>query len=188
MDVDLVDQGSGQSCPNSQINVINQHSRLMDEDSRSLDGPILSPPSQDHCDDLIQSSSAGAAQTEFLYAASECNNSTITGTSSAPNVSPTRPSSHPSTVGHIQFCTETRSLVFRCVHPRCRDRPFRRPFEFERHYNSIHAAVKTIFWCPSAGCNRGTGKRPFPRKDKMMDHARKVHGIEVGNKENEMVE
>jgi hypothetical protein len=45
-----------------------------------------------------------------------------------------------------------------------------------RHYDGLHAVNKKEFWCPVPGCER---RKSFPRKDKMMDHARKVQGVSV---------
>ncbi|KAH7082261.1 hypothetical protein FB567DRAFT_102971 [Paraphoma chrysanthemicola] len=180
-DVDRAGLTPGPSYLGSQNDVTAQQSTLMNEGSRHLNRPGVWLPTRDHSLDLIQSTSASAAQTASVDAASEYNRSMV---NSAANISPTRSSpSQTSTIGHIQLCTETRGLVFRCVHPRCRVRPFRRPYEFERHYSNIHAAVKKEFWCPGPGCSRGNGKRPFTRKDRMMDHARKVHGIEIRKEE-----
>jgi hypothetical protein len=38
-----------------------------------------------------------------------------------------------------------------------------------------------LFWCPVFQCERsaGTGRRPFPRKDKMKEHTLKIHGIHL---------
>lgn len=80
----------------------------------------------------------------------------------------------------VQATTSSNALVFRCSHPDCRRRTFGRWGEFNRHYNGSHASDKTVFWCPVAGCSRseakGTSNRPFPRKDRMMDHVMKIHG------------
>ncbi|KAH7070566.1 hypothetical protein BKA63DRAFT_555667 [Paraphoma chrysanthemicola] len=104
---------------------------------------------------------------------------------SRPDSSICPPSSSSSSSSSSDVCTvratnNPRVFVFRCSLPRCRRRTFGRWCDFDRHYNGAHAAVKTVFWCPVADCprNEDEGTRPFPRKDKMMDHARKVHGIE----------
>ncbi|KAH7082263.1 hypothetical protein FB567DRAFT_102980 [Paraphoma chrysanthemicola] len=105
---------------------------------------------------------------------------------SGPNSSISPPSSSSSsTSSSPDVCTvratnNPRVFVFRCILPRCRRRTFGRWCDFDRHYNGAHAAIKTVFWCPAVDCprNEDEGTRPFPRKDKMMDHARKVHGIE----------
>jgi hypothetical protein len=94
------------------------------------------------------------------------------------------PLSKSSVIGHIHFSNDAKGLVFQCIHPRCRSKSFRRPYEFDRHYNSAHAIVKTMFWCPVEGCSRSNGHRPFPRKHRMMDHAWKIHGIDGGGEVN----
>jgi hypothetical protein len=79
----------------------------------------------------------------------------------------------------VHATTNPKHFVFHCIHPRCHGRTFTRWYHFDRHYNGAHAAEKTVFWCPVRGCSRsegGTG-RPFPRRDKMIDHAAKMHGI-----------
>ncbi|KAH7082255.1 hypothetical protein FB567DRAFT_630661 [Paraphoma chrysanthemicola] len=83
----------------------------------------------------------------------------------------------------VQNTDNPRVFVFRCTAPRCRRRIFSRWYDFNRHYNGTHAVEKTVFWCPVAGCVRGEdeGHRSFPRRDKMMDHALKIHGLDERN-------
>ncbi|KAH7070558.1 hypothetical protein BKA63DRAFT_493581 [Paraphoma chrysanthemicola] len=83
----------------------------------------------------------------------------------------------------VQTTDNPRVFVFRCTAPRCRRRVFGRWYDFNRHYNGTHAVEKTVFWCPVAGCIRGEdeGHRSFPRRDKMMDHALKIHGLDERN-------
>jgi hypothetical protein len=71
----------------------------------------------------------------------------------------------------------TDTMTFHCQVPGCSNHFARWP-DFLRHYNGAHAIVKKVYWCPSVGCIRsqGPGNVPFPRKDKMLDHARQVHG------------
>jgi hypothetical protein len=68
-----------------------------------------------------------------------------------------------------------RKLV-ECGFPEC-DRTFSRLPDLKRHYNGTHASEPTLFWCPIAGCDRSAGNRPFPRKDKMTEHARTKHNL-----------
>jgi len=80
----------------------------------------------------------------------------------------------------IKPTANPKVFVFRCTDLFCYDRTFTRWPDFLRHYNGAHAAEKTLFWCPISCCDRSEGEnnRPFPRKDRMMDHALKIHGIE----------
>jgi hypothetical protein len=80
----------------------------------------------------------------------------------------------------VQPTPNPRVFVFRCTFPRCRAKTFRRWADFHRHYNGAHASEKTVFWCPVEQCSRSEsrGHRGFPRKDKMMVHVEKMHGVE----------
>lgn len=62
---------------------------------------------------------------------------------------------------------------FVCQMQGCSGR-YNRWCDFLRHYDGTHAVVKKEIWCPSNACRR---KKAFPRKDKMKDHARKIHGF-----------
>jgi hypothetical protein len=64
-----------------------------------------------------------------------------------------------------------RSL--RCDFPECHGQSFNRTADFDRHFIQLHAPTKPEFWCPMPGCPR---EEPFPRKDKMLDHAKTRHG------------
>jgi hypothetical protein len=66
---------------------------------------------------------------------------------------------------------------FKCVVQGCYRRSFGRQAELRRHYYGAHTN-KLGYWCETAGCPRSKemGYRPFPRKDKLMSHVRKVHG------------
>ena len=64
-----------------------------------------------------------------------------------------------------------------CSWPKC-TKTFTRQPDLDRHRDTIHLKTKQ-FWCTAPGCNRSESyagvKRPFPRKDKLNDHVRKVH-------------
>ncbi|KAF2628064.1 hypothetical protein BU25DRAFT_490721 [Macroventuria anomochaeta] len=77
----------------------------------------------------------------------------------------------------VSRLNDTDTKAFACQFPECGGRYTRWP-DFLRHYDGAHAVEKKEIWCPSTQCDRG---RPFPRKDKMMDHARKVHGLYIEN-------
>ncbi|KAF2125840.1 hypothetical protein P153DRAFT_94865 [Dothidotthia symphoricarpi CBS 119687] len=72
------------------------------------------------------------------------------------------------------------TAVFSCQSPGCAGRTFSRWPDFKRHYDGAHALEKTIYWCHVSECERSEadGKSPFPRKDKMKDHVRKVHSMD----------
>jgi hypothetical protein len=80
----------------------------------------------------------------------------------------------------VQAINNGRGFVFFCLYPKCQGKKYGRWYDFNRHYNGAHAPEKTAFWCRVAECNRSEGSRnrPFPRRDKMMDHAAKMHSIE----------
>jgi uncharacterized C2H2 Zn-finger protein len=84
-----------------------------------------------------------------------------------------------SNVCTVQPTPDSRVFVFRCTFSRCRAKTFGRWADFHRHYNGAHAFEKTVFWCPVEQCSRseGGGHRGFPRKDKMMVHVEKMHGV-----------
>jgi hypothetical protein len=96
------------------------------------------------------------------------------------------PAWSPSPVSSICVVQPTcgpQTFAFQCTELQCYGRSYKRWYEFERHYNGIHAAEKTVHWCPIPECHRseGEGHRPFPRKHKMMDHAWKIHDIQEGD-------
>lgn len=80
----------------------------------------------------------------------------------------------------IRYMPATGRLMFVCSEPQCHGRTFGRRQELVRHYNGAHAPpdAGNMFWCAVPGCDRGV--RPFPRKDKLNDHVRKVHMSMVG--------
>lgn len=80
----------------------------------------------------------------------------------------------------VEATADPKVFVFRCNDLYCYGRTYTRWPDFQRHYNGAHALEKTVFWCPVSTCNRSEGdnNRPFPRKDRMMDHAAKVHSME----------
>jgi hypothetical protein len=67
---------------------------------------------------------------------------------------------------------------FKCLEPRCARKTFNRQAELRRHYDTIHAPRKPEYWCRVASCQRSqaNGGYPFPRRDKLRDHMRKIHG------------
>jgi len=76
---------------------------------------------------------------------------------------------------NIRYVPAAGRLMFVCSEPQCYGRTFGRRQELVRHYNGAHAPpdAGNMFWCAVPGCDRGV--RPFPRKDKLNDHVRKVH-------------
>jgi hypothetical protein len=67
---------------------------------------------------------------------------------------------------------------FKCPRPVCARKTFARQAELRRHYNTSHASQKPAYWCQAITCPRAraNGGYAFTRKDKLMDHERKVHG------------
>lgn len=97
------------------------------------------------------------------------------------------PNSPPTTTTYPQigvvYCTGgPRKYLFECNYSNC-GKTFQRSYELERHYTGLHApdSEKEAFWCPKEGCsrNKATGHSPFPRKDKLRDHLRNYHRIDL---------
>lgn len=92
----------------------------------------------------------------------------------------------PSSCATVIYTTEINDFVVQCASRQCLGMTFRRQADFKRHYQSTHAPKRTMFWCSVLNCPRSEGQRPFPRKDKIMDHIQKVHGGRAGILEKEM--
>ena len=64
-----------------------------------------------------------------------------------------------------------------CSYPTCSGISFGRLMDLKRHHESFH--TNAVLWCPAFDCPRNAmyGDDPFPRirRDKLMDHIRKVH-------------
>jgi hypothetical protein len=77
---------------------------------------------------------------------------------------------------HSILGTTVPSLVTKkkyiCPVETCKHKTFTRKADLERH-NLTHTG-KRPFECRFRGCNR-VGKNAFPRRDKLVDHQRKVH-------------
>jgi uncharacterized Zn-finger protein len=64
-------------------------------------------------------------------------------------------------------------------------RAFLYPKDLERHKRTQHPSEDTpAFFCPVQGCSRAAGQKPFYRKDKLQEHARKIHGRRLDELEN----
>jgi len=96
-----------------------------------------------------------------------------------------QPSSEPSVMpnnvvgedpNHSNLETTVPSLVTKkkyiCPEETCKRRTFKRKADLERH-NLTHTGVRP-FECKFKGCNR-VGKKAFARRDKLVDHQRKIH-------------
>lgn len=86
-------------------------------------------------------------------------------------------------IGTIEGTPDLKSIAFRCSAPGCNSGTFSRWHELKRHFNGSHTAqgVGDEFWCEVLWCERSRGGGyPFPRKDKLEDHVRKVHTSVVG--------
>ncbi|CAO2653195.1 Nn.00g026060.m01.CDS01 [Neocucurbitaria sp. VM-36] len=86
-------------------------------------------------------------------------------------------------IGTMYGTASLDAFVFKCSIPECADKTFRRWYELKRHYNGAHTAEGEgeAFWCEVVGCVRSALAcgRPFPRKDKLHDHMRKIHCAET---------
>ncbi|KAF2029278.1 hypothetical protein EK21DRAFT_113013 [Setomelanomma holmii] len=109
------------------------------------------------------------------------------GTLSATNI--TSPASHAMTnvrpsssfIVSAHRSSNSSGYVFHCNNSRCRGATFNRWYDFERHNDAYHKGTSAL-WCPEFGCERSKGfeEKPFPksRKDKLMEHVRKIHEVE----------
>jgi hypothetical protein len=81
-------------------------------------------------------------------------------------------------IGNIYRNEDTGAYFYQCCNRRCSDRSFRRLYDLGRHHDGRHSSEGPRFWCIVPGCDRSAavGGRSFPRKDKLSDHVRKVHG------------
>lgn len=77
-------------------------------------------------------------------------------------------------------CTDGDTMGFECRVSGC-NRRFSRWPDFKRHYDGAHAVRRPEYWCPESLCGRSQmfGNAPFPRKDKLIDHAFRQHGISL---------
>jgi hypothetical protein len=64
-----------------------------------------------------------------------------------------------------------------CVHPGCGS-GFARVADLQRHIARRHAFCPQLFPCPIPGCNRA-GSNGLPRPDKLRDHLREKHKLEI---------
>jgi hypothetical protein len=80
-------------------------------------------------------------------------------------------------VCHIHASLDSDDMEFRCALPGC-GMVYKRLADFTRHYKGSHAVSHPIFWCPIPSCERSAafGARPISRKDKLMEHLRRMHG------------
>lgn len=78
----------------------------------------------------------------------------------------------------VYFFPNANTYSFRCHDTKCHNQSFGRWYDFHRHCNGAHASNPAAFWCHVEGCSRSeaVGNRSFPRKDKLSDHVKKMHG------------
>jgi hypothetical protein len=71
------------------------------------------------------------------------------------------------------------------------EKTFGRLQDLVRHHNSVHE-LTTPFWCPVSSCSRSESfphhRRPFPRKDKLDSHLKKVHRFDFSHSEMSVVQ
>ncbi|KAI9684548.1 MAG: hypothetical protein M1822_005636 [Bathelium mastoideum] len=70
---------------------------------------------------------------------------------------------------------QTDAVRPRCEWPGC-NVTFSRPYERDRHVQSQHLGQGQV-WCSVSGCKRSVacGGKPFPRRDKLNEHVRRMH-------------
>jgi hypothetical protein len=81
------------------------------------------------------------------------------------------------TIASITSTDQADVYVFECSATNCH-KTFGRWYDFKRHYDGAHSSEGPEHWCTVGGCDRSkaVGGRPFPRKDKLNDHVKKMHG------------
>ena len=86
-------------------------------------------------------------------------------------------------MGCVCYEGNTKKYHFKCHIEGCDDLSFGRFQELERHHLAVHGGPDTWIWCPVKGCDRSkaVGKKGFPgvRKDKLGEHVRNTHEIEL---------
>jgi hypothetical protein len=95
----------------------------------------------------------------------------------APSLPPMSHTPSKRMIGTIYHQAGSSDYIFKCPSSRCKHKAFTRWYDLRRHYDGTHANNGPVFWCQVHGCERSDleGGRPFPRKDKLSDHVRKVH-------------
>ncbi|KAH7350418.1 hypothetical protein BKA66DRAFT_431107 [Pyrenochaeta sp. MPI-SDFR-AT-0127] len=80
-------------------------------------------------------------------------------------------------IGSMHSTEDPDAYIFKCCSPKCKGKTFGRWYDLKRHHDGAHASQRKVFWCEEPGCKRSAaiGRRPFARKDKLMDHVRKMH-------------
>lgn len=74
---------------------------------------------------------------------------------------------------HLTSSSEKGKVVYKCRVPECTSNPFKRPFDLERHFNTVHGQGKANhFFCDYQKCPH---KDPFDRKDHCREHYREYH-------------
>lgn len=98
-------------------------------------------------------------------------------TSAIPQAIPHISTPRDRTICWISCVDGSDKMVFKCRMDECSG-TYARWADFKRHYDGAHAVERPEYWCPDPHCERSQefGGAPFPRKDKMMDHAQSVHG------------
>lgn len=79
------------------------------------------------------------------------------------------------TIRSIEHRIGSDQMQYRCRFAGC-EGTFGRLPDFTRHYDGRHAYKGPKFWCPVLDYPRSeeNGGKPFPRKDKMMEHVQKM--------------
>ncbi|GAB7358759.1 hypothetical protein MBLNU230_g3987t1 [Neophaeotheca triangularis] len=102
-------------------------------------------------------------------------------TASAPYPSPDSSASPPS---DTQTSTPTRPPKghYICLHPQCKGIAFSRAADLDRHDDSAHNPQRQLWDCTVPGCRR-VGANGLPRRDKLLEHLRETHKMDVPKRE-----
>jgi hypothetical protein len=89
---------------------------------------------------------------------------------------PYHPQSEGASIGLVHKPRNGGPLLYECDQLGCNGLRFARATDLRRHHDGKHEENKPEYFCPDVTCDRSYhNSNPFPRKDKMMEHARNMH-------------
>ncbi|KAF2824776.1 hypothetical protein CC86DRAFT_456785 [Ophiobolus disseminans] len=74
-------------------------------------------------------------------------------------------------IGKIFYNAKTQEIVHKCTVDGCTGKTIKRAVDFKRHHNKYHGG--SVLDCPIAECFYSEGRR-----DKLIEHCRKKHGLD----------
>ncbi|OQN95756.1 hypothetical protein B0A48_17946 [Cryoendolithus antarcticus] len=89
-----------------------------------------------------------------------------------------RPNTSPQAITYLALRPQQpESPLYVCIHPGCGS-SHRRVADLQRHIERVHKFGEKLLDCPVEGCNR-VGKYGIGRLDKLRDHLRERHRMEI---------